>query len=87
MPQITSDYLQSENAFFSPKHSDQSPPQQYLQCHTYDIDGFLHVGVVCALRELLTDPHSEATDGYASLWKEKGSLSEILEEYLVGGKK
>lgn len=70
--------------FFFPKHVDQSPPQQYLQCHTYDIDGFLHVGVARALCELLTDPHTKATDGYASLWKEKGSWSGDLEEYLGG---
>lgn len=72
---------------FLSKHVDQSPPQQYLQCHTYDIDGFLHVGVARALSELLTDPHAKATDGYASLWKEKGSWSGDLEEYSGGKKK
>lgn len=74
-------------SLFFPKHADQSLPQQYLQCHTYDIDGFLHVGVARALSELLTDPHAKATDSYASLWKEKGSWSGDLEEYLGGKKK
>lgn len=37
-----------------------------------------------ALRELLADPHAEATDGYASLGKGNGSWSGDLEQYLGG---
>lgn len=76
----TSDHLQGANALFSPQ-------QQYLQCHTYDIDGSLHVGVARALRELLADPHAQATDGYAPWGGGKGSCSGDSEEYLGGKKK